>query len=653
MTEPSPDANAPVPNEPASQRFEEVQPEAKERRKSEEQQFQNRINERIARLNREREEREAEERRRMSEQSRHDEQIAEDTGADLIRLQLQESQEQNALLQERLTILHQILKEMDENDDNARMLKLDLSGLSQEHLDAKGVHGATLLHLAATRGLVRTAETLIDLRANINARDDAENTPLHLACRQGHANVVSLLLNNDARTNLRDELGWSVLHGAAAKGHVKIVDHLLHKDKSTLNFTESMQGSTALHVAIVRDNTTVVERLLKEDELNVGIQDNAGRSALHLASLRGNEAILTMLLKTEAGQNLDIVNDRCMTPIQAAIDAGHFYGDSFSDDVMPDDSDAAVNENLGLQPGRFSAVVQLLLKRGATLNMTIETGRKVLRLAAKSHNQELMQSVVDMMDLEADEDPLAEHGSGGFSALLAWAAGDSKRHYAAKLLIIKAYKANSRSKPKDWGAIEWAVWAELPEELWLLIATSPQNKPTMDAIKRAKAWIDTGVEMKVRTKVQQKLKDIIEDPPIALPVMQMWKDRTTIDPPAFQKQKLFDKKHERGESQELGFLEDFKAVLTQFYKDPTQFASIRRDRAVRQVIYDEGRRTRLRAILSEARDDVRRYVRGLTDAYHGTGKPDTPIYVESEPRFTWVHLPFTNVRIRFYMPVLI
>ena len=65
-------------------------------------------------------------------------------------------------------------------------------------------------------------EHLLQMGANVHARDDGGLIPLHNACSFGHAEVVSLLLCQGADPNARDNWNYTPLHEAAIKGKIDV-----------------------------------------------------------------------------------------------------------------------------------------------------------------------------------------------------------------------------------------------------------------------------------------------------------------------------------------------------------------------------------------------------------------------------------------------
>ena len=56
---------------------------------------------------------------------------------------------------------------------------------------------------------------LLEKGANVDAKDEGEDTPLHLASREGHEAVIALLLEKGTDVNVKDKGGLTPLHYAS------------------------------------------------------------------------------------------------------------------------------------------------------------------------------------------------------------------------------------------------------------------------------------------------------------------------------------------------------------------------------------------------------------------------------------------------------
>ena len=111
---------------------------------------------------------------------------------------------------------------------------LECHGLMQHLLqhgaaiDASDSTGRTALIDAASRGLTKSVEILLNAGANVDAKTKTEEkTALILAADQGHADIVRVLVSWRSNVNARDNDSKTALIVAAARGHAAIVQFLI------------------------------------------------------------------------------------------------------------------------------------------------------------------------------------------------------------------------------------------------------------------------------------------------------------------------------------------------------------------------------------------------------------------------------------------
>jgi len=154
------------------------------------------------------------------------------------------------------------------------------------NLSSTNEKGQTALHIACKHGSLQIAEFLLEIGAQITAKDLHSNTPLHYTALGGHQQLMLLLLNSRASPNCVDGNGNTPLHFAAQNGHETCVKALIY-------FCE--------HIG---------------RPINVNLLNSSGETPLHHAAKWGYDGIVQILL--EAGARPDIKNHRKLTPMDLA-----------------------------------------------------------------------------------------------------------------------------------------------------------------------------------------------------------------------------------------------------------------------------------------------------------------------------------------------
>ena len=79
----------------------------------------------------------------------------------------------------------------------------------------------TPLHIAASRGSLKSMKVLLDFGIDVNILDNKDNTALHEACRTGHSASAELLIKNSMNIKMKNHIGATALHFACMKGMSK------------------------------------------------------------------------------------------------------------------------------------------------------------------------------------------------------------------------------------------------------------------------------------------------------------------------------------------------------------------------------------------------------------------------------------------------
>ena len=118
----------------------------------------------------------------------------------------------------------------------------------------------TALHLAAYSGHLKSAQTLIDLGADIEAPSANGSTPLRLAAGRGSALVTKFLLEKGANSNTKCNEMKTPLYDAITRGHQGIAKMLLHHGANVT--VPAVDGETPIHHAIVVGNAEMLRLLV-------------------------------------------------------------------------------------------------------------------------------------------------------------------------------------------------------------------------------------------------------------------------------------------------------------------------------------------------------------------------------------------------------
>lgn len=267
---------------------------------------------------------------------------------------------------------------------------------------------ADLLQLAASRGLLKSVEKLLELGVDCNSWDCNGKTPLMFAAGSGHVEIVKLLLENGACVLKHDKDRNTAFSHAALISHREIVElmakefeemieesededwceqiksilqHAIQKGHDTVVevFTEhgyleileeesddeesEEEDSMVLHCAAEGGHLEMMKMLLSEGS-DVNAEDSAGGTPLHSATCTGEKEAVILLLKN--GADIDAIDMFSTTPLLNAIDFGH------------------------------ADVVQILMEYGADIDISDNNDRKALQVAYEE-SDEIVETMIKVI----------------------------------------------------------------------------------------------------------------------------------------------------------------------------------------------------------------------------------------------------------------
>ena len=207
----------------------------------------------------------------------------------------------------------------------------------------------TPLIWAAYGGQIETARALLDLGANIEARDQEGRTPLYQAAHYDHYDMVKFLVSKGADIDARDREGRTPLHLAAYMGRKRVAMFLVCS--GAYLEARDRSGRRPAHLAALEGRTRTLRWFIKEgaciyakDEegetprelaknpnvvraielltANVNKKDERGQTRLHRAAFHGNtESVLELVA---AGAELEAKDEYGLTPLELASNPDTF-----------------------------------------------------------------------------------------------------------------------------------------------------------------------------------------------------------------------------------------------------------------------------------------------------------------------------------------
>lgn len=161
--------------------------------------------------------------------------------------------------------------------------------------------GDTALTMAAVKGFLEEAKTLLDHGANLEAGDKFGNTPLNCASWYGHVSMVELLLDRGVNLEVANNSGFTPLIIASHNGHVPVVELLLNRGANI----EAVDNdcNTVLHSAAGEGQVSVIKLLLAHNA-NIEAVNNKGKTPLQIAASKGHCQVVKVLLEARGRDDL-------------------------------------------------------------------------------------------------------------------------------------------------------------------------------------------------------------------------------------------------------------------------------------------------------------------------------------------------------------
>ena len=215
------------------------------------------------------------------------------------------------------------------------------------------------------------------------ASQNGESFDLFSASSEGKLEVIEQLLEGGTPVDMRDGDGVSALMHACLNGQTKAAKLLLERG-AQVDLLDDEEEMSALGMASLFGHTEVVELLL-ERGAQVDLQNSDGWSALMWASITGQTEVAKLLL--ERGAQVDLLDDDGMSALMyASTNSEELFEYLLLKNSTMDFWDLNMRKVVIHRNHRGTEVVELLLERGAQVDLQDNVGRSALMVASTGTN---------------------------------------------------------------------------------------------------------------------------------------------------------------------------------------------------------------------------------------------------------------------------
>ncbi len=193
-------------------------------------------------------------------------------------------------------------------------------------VNAQDITLKTPLMKATRNGKIEAVKRLIKSGCSLNIRDKNRDTALHFAARHGSAGLVTALFESGSDVNIQNQWGHTPLMEATSYNNKDAALKLLNAI-CNVNLREYKFGDTALHVAVRKNYSVIIEQLLSTGKVK-HVYNYQGELAFYDAV--ANQKLDTLKLFLYYNYDLDVPakleydGTGGKTLVRIALERGHF-----------------------------------------------------------------------------------------------------------------------------------------------------------------------------------------------------------------------------------------------------------------------------------------------------------------------------------------
>jgi ankyrin repeat protein len=186
------------------------------------------------------------------------------------------------------------------------------------NINIKNNKDETAIHFASMIGNILIIKMLIEHGADINVYNINKHTPIMMACGNKHFKCVKYLINNNADINVYDFNHDNLLHGCIYHNTYDILLLLLTNKNLTIINDKNVSNESPLMYAIKLNKIKYIELLLKygADTYTWDLEYNM---PLLYVTEKNNYELTELLLKYKANPNLYFTFKQYKSPLYNAI----------------------------------------------------------------------------------------------------------------------------------------------------------------------------------------------------------------------------------------------------------------------------------------------------------------------------------------------